>query len=198
MKGLLRSPFGVALSAAFLSVGVGAGQALPSKGAAAAEGEKTMALAISSKAFASGGPIPARHTCDGEDVSPELSWTEPPAGTRSFVLIVDDPDAPMGTWVHWVLYDLPAETRSLPEGLPKKETLDKPAGAKQGRNDFGRIGWGGPCPPAGKPHRYFFRLYALDRSLGLAAGATRPEVDRAMAGHVLAQAETYGTYARKR
>lgn len=156
-----------------------------------------MALTISSTAFQPGGTIPVRHTCDGEDVSPDLAWTDPPAGTRSFALIVDDPDAPAGTWVHWVLYDVPAEARSLASAVSKKETLAEPAGARQGRNDFGRIGWGGPCPPRGKPHRYFFRLYALDRLLELPPGATRAEVDRAMRGHVLARAEMHGTYARK-
>ncbi len=157
-----------------------------------------MALTISSTAFRAGEPIPARHTCDAEDVSPDLAWTDPPAGTGSFALVVDDPDAPAGTWVHWVLYDVPAEARSLPSGVPRKETLVQPAGARQGRNDFGRIGWGGPCPPPGKPHRYFFRLYALDRRLDLPPGATREELDRAMKGHVLARAEVHGTYARKR
>lgn len=174
------------------------GAVVAAGGAAPVEkGGGTMALTISSTAFPAGGTIPVRHTCDGEDVSPDLAWTEPPPGTRSFALIVDDPDAPVGTWVHWVLYDVPAGARSVPAAVPKTETLAEPAGAKQGRNDFGRIGWGGPCPPRGSRHRYFFRLYALDCLLELPPGATRGELDRAMRGHVLAQAEVHGTYARK-
>ena len=157
-----------------------------------------MAMTLSSPAFAAGTAIPARHTCDAEDLSPELRFTDPPANTKSLALIVDDPDAPVGNWVHWVLYDLPASHRSLPEGVPPDGTLKSPAGARQGRNDFGKLGWGGPCPPPGKPHRYFFRLYALDVPLGLEPGAKKADVERAMKGHVLGQAEIFGTYARKR
>lgn len=153
-----------------------------------------MSLQISSTAFSAGETIPKKFTCDGPDVSPRLAWTEPPAKTQSFTLIMDDPDAPVSTWVHWVLYDLPAATKELPEGVAKQEQL--PSGARQGRNDFGKIGYGGPCPPPGKPHRYFFKLYALDTKLNLQAGATKAGVEHAMKGHILAQAELIGRYGR--
>ncbi len=153
-----------------------------------------MTLHISSPAFSAGESIPKKFTCDGPDVSPQLKWNDPAANTRSIALIMDDPDAPVGTWVHWVLYDLPANTRELPEGIAKQEQLS--SGAQQGRNDFGKIGYGGPCPPPGKPHRYFFKLYALDTKLNLKAGASKADVERAMNGHILAQAELIGRYGR--
>ena len=153
-----------------------------------------MPLTLTSSAFPPGGTIPKKHTCDGPDVSPALNWTDPPAGTQSWALIMDDPDAPVGTWVHWVLYDLPAAARALPENVPKQEQL--PDGSRQGRNDFRRTGYGGPCPPAGPAHRYFFKLYALDVKLGLRAGATKADVERAMQGHILGQAELMGRYGR--
>lgn len=151
-----------------------------------------MAFQITATAFRDGSSIPKRFTCDGPDVSPALSWGDPPAGTRSLAIIADDPDAPAGTWVHWVLYDLPAETRKLPEGVAKDREL--PNGALQGRNDFGKIGYNGPCPPRGSEHRYFFKLYALDSKTGLKAGATKSELERAMKGHVLAQAQLVGKF----
>ncbi len=154
----------------------------------------TMPLQISSTAFSAGETIPKKFTCDGPDVSPQLKWNDPPANAQSLALIMDDPDAPAGTWVHWVLYDLPANTRELPEGIAKQEQL--PSGARQGRNDFGRIGYGGPCPPPGKPHRYFFKLYARDAKLGLKARATKADLERAMKGHILAQGELIGKYDR--
>ena len=153
-----------------------------------------MSLELYSRSFAAGGNIPQKYTCDGEDVSPELHWDEPPAGTKSFALIADDPDAPGGTWVHWVLFNLPAQTRSLPEGVPKMDSLEN--GAAHGRNDFRKIGYGGPCPPPGKPHRYFFKLYALDTTLNLKPGATKADVERAMQGHILGQGEWMGKYGR--
>ncbi len=153
-----------------------------------------MAPQISSPAFSAGEAIPRKFTCDGPDVSPRLKWNEPPAKTKSFALIMDDPDAPAGTWVHWVLYDLPAGTGELPEGVGKQEQLS--SGAWQGRNDFGKIGYGGPCPPAGKAHRYFFKLYALDTKLNLKSGATKADLERAMKGRILAQAELIGRYGR--
>jgi Raf kinase inhibitor-like YbhB/YbcL family protein len=153
-----------------------------------------MAPQISSPAFSAGEAIPRKFTCDGPDVSPRLKWNEPPANTKSFALIMDDPDAPAGTWVHWVLYDLPADTGELPEGVGKQEQLS--SGARQGRNDFGKIGYGGPCPPAGKAHRYFFKLYALDTKLNLKSGATKADLERAMKGRILAQAELIGRYGR--
>jgi hypothetical protein len=167
-------------------------------GAAAAQEKTTMPFTIKSQAFESSSAIPVRHTCDGEDVSPALSWTQPPPGTKAFALIVDDPDAPVGDWVHWLVFDLPATTLSLTEKMPADGDLKTPEGAKQGRNDFGRLGWGGPCPPPGKPHRYFFKLYALDAPIGLAAGASKSAIERAMQAHILGKAEMFGTYARRR
>jgi Raf kinase inhibitor-like YbhB/YbcL family protein len=149
---------------------------------------------LTSTAFSAGETIPKKFTCDGPDVSPKLSWNDPPAKTESFALIMDDPDAPAGTWVHWVLYDVPADAKELPEGVPKQEQLA--SGARQGRNDFGRIGYGGPCPPPGKPHRYFLKLYALDTKLNLKSGATKADLERAMKGHILAQADRIGRYGR--
>jgi hypothetical protein len=153
-----------------------------------------MAFAISSTAFPNGGDIPRRFTCDGADVSPELSWTEPPLGTQSFALIADDPDAPGGTWTHWVLYDLPATRSGLAEGVNKIDEL--PGGERQGRNDFRKIGYNGPCPPPGKPHRYFFKLFALKAKLDLKPGASRQEVEQALQSLVLGQAEWMGKYRR--
>jgi Raf kinase inhibitor-like YbhB/YbcL family protein len=149
---------------------------------------------IVSPAFSAGGTIPKKFTCDGPDDSPRLTWTDPPAKTQSLALIMDDPDAPVGTWVHWVIYDLPPNARELTESVAKQEQL--PSGARQGRNDFGKIGYGGPCPPPGNAHRYFFKLYALDVKLGLNAGARKSDVERAMEAHILAQAELVGRYGR--
>jgi Raf kinase inhibitor-like YbhB/YbcL family protein len=138
--------------------------------------------------------IPAKYTCSGAGLSPQLAWNAPQTRTSSFALIVTDPDAPRGTWVHWVLYNLPAETRALPEGLPALGQL--PDGALQGRNDFGEIGYGGPCPPPGPPHHYHFTLYALDAKLNLPVGAMRAQVEAAMQGHILAKGELVGSYQR--
>ena len=149
---------------------------------------------LSSAAFQTGATIPKRHTCDGQDISPSLYWTDPPAGTKSFALIADDPDAPGGTWVHWVLYDLPPDMRSLPESVPKTGELG--SGARQGRNNFPKIGYDGPCPPPGPAHRYFFKLYALDAKLGLKPGATKAEVEDAMKHHILGEARLVGLYRR--
>jgi Raf kinase inhibitor-like YbhB/YbcL family protein len=140
------------------------------------------------------GKIPRQFTCDGADASPHLSWTAPPPATKSLALLVTDPDAPAGTWVHWVLYDLSATARELPMGVQKVQNLGD--GTRQGRNDFGRIGYGGPCPPPGPAHRYFFRLYALDTQLNLSPGATRDQLEAAMQGHILAQAELVARYGR--
>src|SRR5260370_38163289 len=152
----------------------------------------SMALQVTSTAFSPGEMIPKKFTCDGPDISPQLAWNEAPGGTERFALIADDPGAPVGTWVRWVLYDLPASGRQLAEGVAKQEQL--PSGARQGRNDFGKIGYGGPCPPPGKPHRYFFKLYALDTNLGLKAGATKAHVEHAQKGHIPAQTELIGKY----
>ncbi len=149
---------------------------------------------LKSTAFSAGGDIPQKFSCDGEDVSPALTWSDPPAGTESMALIADDPDAPMGTWVHWVAYDLPAEARRLPERVARRNEIQ--GGGRQGVNDFPTIGYRGPCPPAGKPHRYFFKLYALDRKLNLKAGASKQDVEKAMQGHILGKAELVGRYQR--
>jgi hypothetical protein len=173
--------------------GIGEGWLLPAEGSQQ-KGERTMALELKTTAFSPGGTIPKKFTCDGPDLSPALSWSNPPAGVESFALLVDDPDAPVGTWVHWVLFDLPATARELPEGVSATEQLE--GGARQGRNDFRKIGYGGPCPPPGGPHRYYFRLYALNTKLNLKAGATKADVEKAMAGHIQAQAELMGRYGR--
>ncbi len=152
-----------------------------------------MAIEVTSTAFEEGGAIPVRYTCDGLDVSPPLSWSSPPEGTRSVTLIAEDPDAPSGTFAHWVIYNLPPDTRRLPEDVPNRRSL--PSGALQGTNGAGSIGYTGPCPPGGT-HRYFFELYALDTELDLGAGATREEVVGAMEGHVLAEGRLLGTYQR--
>jgi len=153
-----------------------------------------MAFSITTSSFQNGGNIPKKYTCEGADISPELHWSSPPPGTQSLALIADDPDAPVGTWTHWVLYDLPAQATSLPEGVPKMDELA--SGGRQGRNDFRKIGYGGPCPPAGKPHRYFFKLYALDKKMDLKSGAGKQELEQVMQGHILAQAEVMAKYQR--
>src|SRR5271157_5468073 len=154
------------------------------------QGGATMQIQLQSPDFTSGANIPRQFTCDAADISPALTWNDPPAGTQSFALIADDPDAPVGTWVHWVAYDLPASARQLPEGVPKTEAIA--GGGVQGQNDFRKTGYGGPCPPPGKPHRYYFKLYALDSKLSLKPGATKKVVEPAMEGHILAQAEVMG------
>ena len=166
--------------------------------ALAAAREEPMELSLTSNAFQDGGAIPTKHTCDGADASPALTWRGAPMGTAAFALIVDDPDAPAGTWVHWVLYDVPATVTATPENVAKVETPSELGGAMQGKNDFRRLGYGGPCPPPNAAHRYFFKLYALATKLGLKPGATKEDVERAMRGHVLATAQLMGRYARQR
>jgi len=153
-----------------------------------------MAFKLRTDAFPSGGEIPVQYTCSGADGSPELSWSGVPGGTQSLALIMDDPDAPGGTFTHWLLYNLDFQQTHLPENLPKAGA--GVAGSAQGRNDFGRLGYAGPCPPPGRPHRYFFRLYALDSKLNLRAGAARQEADLAMKGHILGETEWMGTFKR--
>jgi Raf kinase inhibitor-like YbhB/YbcL family protein len=153
-----------------------------------------MAFELTSTAFAEGATIPKQYTGDGRNASPPLRWGDPPAGTRSLALVCEDPDAPRGTFTHWVLFNLPAEARELSEGTPPQPSL--PGGAAQGTNDFRKVGYGGPAPPPGKPHRYFFKLYALDQSLELQPGATRPQLLAAVKGHVLGEAQLMGTYGR--
>lgn len=153
-----------------------------------------MSFEIRSNDFADGQTIPKKFTCGGEDVSPSLIWADPPPNTVSYVLIADDPDAPVGTWTHWLLWNIPADRHRLPQGIAKKSEL--PDGSLQGLNDFKKAGYNGPCPPPGKPHRYFFRLHALDRKLDLKAGSSRQQLEGAMQGLVLATAETMGRYGR--
>jgi len=158
-----------------------------------------MTLSLSSNAFPPAGEIPKEYTCDGEDVSPPLAWSGAPAGTKSFVLIVDDPDAPdpkapKTTWVHWVLYEIPASATALPRAATAKSL---PAGTREGVNDWKRTGYGGPCPPVGR-HRYFHKLYALDASLGNLDRPTKATLERAMQAHILAKAELVGTYQRSK
>jgi hypothetical protein len=152
-----------------------------------------MAMRIESSAFSEGGRIPRRYTCDGKDVSPPLSWSGTPEGAKSLALICDDPDAPGKTWVHWVVFNIPPAARQLPEGIAPGETIT--GGGNQGKNDFRKRGYGGPCPPGGT-HRYQFKLYALDADLALAAGATKAELEGAIEGHVLGQATLTGKYSR--
>jgi Raf kinase inhibitor-like YbhB/YbcL family protein len=149
-------------------------------------------MTLSSSAFKDGQPIPADYTCDGKNISPPLSWSGAPSETQSLLLVVDDPDAPSGLWTHWILLNLSTDTSQLAEDSAKS-----PPAGKQGTNDFKKTGYGGPCPPAGKAHRYFFRIFALDTTLTLPAGATRKDVDAAMAKHILAMGQLMGTYQRK-
>lgn len=149
---------------------------------------------LTTPTFPPGGRIPAPCTCDGENRSPCLQWSEIPVDTRSFAVICDDPDAPRKTWVHWILFNLPADAVEVKEGVPRTPVL--PSGARQGMNDGSEIGYAGPCPPRGGPHRYFFRLYALDCTLNLSPGVQRSDLDQAMRGHVLAEATVIGMYGR--
>jgi Raf kinase inhibitor-like YbhB/YbcL family protein len=151
-------------------------------------------MQVQSSAFSAGEPIPPQYTCDGDDLSPPLSWSEPPAGTQSLALTCDDPDAPGGTWDHWVLFNIPASVRSLPEGIPSDEVV---AGVgTHGSNSWKRIGYGGPCPPQGSTHRYEFKLYALDMALDLEPGASKRDLEKAMSGHILAAGQLTGRYGR--
>lgn len=151
-------------------------------------------LLLTSPAFKNGQTIPAEYTCDGKDISPPLQWSGPSTGTKSFALITDDPDAPGGTWVHWVIYNIPAGVRELEKGFPRDKKLSD--GTLQGMSDFQNIGYGGPCPPMGT-HRYFFKLYALDTVLALAPGATNKQLEQAMKGHILSEAHLMGPYRRQ-
>ncbi len=152
-------------------------------------------MRLFSPAFGNGEYVPVKYTCDGEDISPPLLFLEPPEDTRSFAILVDDPDAPGGVFTHWIIYDIPATFEGLPEDVPPVSELEY--GIKQGLNDFGRVGYGGPCPPPGNPHRYFFVIFALDvPSLGLPPGVEKAQFLEALEGHVLAQDELVGLYGR--
>lgn len=153
-----------------------------------------MELKVTSIAFKEGEMIPTQYSYDDRNASPPLAWSAPPADTKSLALICDDPDAPMGTWVHWVLFNLPAKTRDLPESVAPEKTLA--FGEKQGLNDYGEIGYGGPCPPSGT-HRYHFKLYALDTLLSLEAGATKAQLEKAMQGHILALGQLMGRFKKQ-
>ncbi len=180
-------------------VGVGVLALLAAIGGAARPGRAADALTLTSEAFANGAAIPVRHTCEGDDVSPPLAWSGAPAATKSFVLTVGDPDAPdpaapQGTWVHWVLFDVPAAATGLPAAAARASL---PAGTREGLNDWKTAGWRGPCPPVGR-HRYVFRLYALDTVLGDVAQPTKAAVEQAMRGHVVAETQLIGTYEKQR
>ena len=179
---------GVMLTAFLLSC-----LAVRAEAAGKQEGGEKMSIEVTSTAFENEGMIPARYTCDGADVSPPISLSGVPEGARSIALICDDPDAPAGTWVHWVVYDLSPDIKDLPEAVPPDKTVL--GGAKQGLNDFRKIGYGGPCPPGGT-HRYFFKVYALDAALNLKPGATKRELLQSMEGHVLAEGQLIGRYRR--
>lgn len=163
-----------------------------------AGGEDGVTFSLESEAFPSEAAIPSRYTCDGEDVSPGLSWSDVPSGTEAFALILDDPDAPGGTFTHWLLYNVPPDVSSLPEGVPNDADPQVAAGegTDQGLNDFGNLGYGGPCPPPGPAHRYNFILYALDETVDLDFGASRQQLLDAMRNHILGEARLAGTYAR--
>ncbi len=153
-----------------------------------------MPFTLTSTAFQEGGIIPKMHTCSGQDISPPLQWSVPPKGTRSFALIMDDPDAPTTTWVHWVIFNIPGQSSGLPEGVPHQNSF--PNGEQQGINDFSRTGYGGPCPPPGKPHRYYWKLYALDTILKLQPGVKKAEVLAACQSHILSETQLIGRFGR--
>ena len=155
----------------------------------------TFALEIKSEGFKQKGYIPDRYSCDAQDFSPSLSWSQVPQGTKSLAIVCDDPDAPFKIWVHWVIFNIPSDVSSLEENI-SKEKLNE-LSVVEGLNDFGRLGYNGPCPPAGKPHRYFFTLYALDTTLSLEEGVGKKELVEAMQGHILAETKVIGLYQRK-
>jgi Raf kinase inhibitor-like YbhB/YbcL family protein len=162
--------------------------------AAKVEGDKTMAITVTSSTFKEGGMIPAKYTCDGQNISPPLQWEGAPRGTKSFALISDDPDAPIGIWIHWVMWNIPAEANQLPEGIPQVKQLQD--GSIQGLNSYPRCGYSGPCPPSGT-HRYYFKIYALDAMLDLPASSTNKDLLKAMKEHILAEGSLMGKYQRR-
>ena len=179
-------------SLALLSCSTGP-KALPPEPPAKPTPNQKSEITLVSAAFKEGQPIPRQYTCDGVNISPPLEWSGAPKTAKTIAIIADDPDAPAGTWVHWVLYNLPAENIGLVENVPATETLK--AGGFQGKNDFGKIGYGGPCPPSGT-HRYFFKIYAVDTELPLKAGATKADLEKALEGHVVSKGQLMGTYSR--
>jgi hypothetical protein len=177
-----------------LLIMIAAGVVACAPGGAAIPDEGNITLSLSSPALQEGEDIPTDYTCDGQDMSPPLTWDEPPSETQSFALIMDDLDAPGGVFTHWVLFNIPADSRELQEAVPAESQLS--SGALQGKNSFGKTGYGGPCPPAGNPHQYQFTLYALDQLLDLHMGASKNEVFNAMQGHILGQGRLTATYQR--
>jgi Raf kinase inhibitor-like YbhB/YbcL family protein len=161
--------------------------------AATTKGEEKVTLKVTSTAFDEGGMISAKYTCDGENVSPPLAWSGVPEAAKSLALVADDPDAPGGTWTHWVIYEIPATEKGLAENVPARDTLD--GGARQGKNDFKKTGYGGPCPPSGT-HRYFFKLYALDAEPNLPPGVSKEQLLKAIDGHIVAEGQLMGRYQR--
>ncbi len=153
-------------------------------------------ISLTSTAFEDGGGIPYLYTCEGDDISPPLQWSGAPVSTRTYAMVCEDPDAPRGTWIHWVLYNLPSDAVELTKAVPTLPEL--PSGARHGRNTAGDLAYAGPCPPEGKPHRYFFRLYALDISLNLPPGATKAELEQAIDQHIVAQGTLMGTYEHRK
>lgn len=170
-------------------------QAVPQQTTATISISQEGTLKIYSSVFAAGQPIPGKYTCDGQNISVPLAWSDPPAGTKTFALIADDPDAPGRVFVHWVIFNIPASTRALPEGVKSEKVLAD--GSRQGNNSASRTGYMGPCPPSGV-HRYYFKLYALDTTLALDAGAAKEQLLNALQGHILAQSEVMGTYSRNK
>jgi Raf kinase inhibitor-like YbhB/YbcL family protein len=192
---MLRQLVALSLLATTALIGCSKSQPAPANVAAQPAQQPQTGMKVESAAFKEGQPIPRQYTCDGINISPPLEWSGVPKSAKTIAIVADDPDAPGGTWVHWVLYNLPAENIGLVENVPVNEELR--AGGFQGKNDFGKPGYGGPCPPSGT-HRYFFKVYALDTDLPLKAGATRADVDKAIQGHIVAQAQLMGTYQRGR
>ena len=195
---MIRSSLSVALLSVLSLLCVAGGcTGTEEKPAQKEEGKNEQAMVtiqVTSPVLKEGETIPARYTCEGDDLSPPLGWSQVPEGTKSLALICEDPDAPRGMWVHWVIYGLPPDSTSLPEAVPPDSVLA--SHAKQGENSWGRIGYGGPFPPRGKPHRYFFRLYALDGKLPVVAGLTKKALLNAVQGHILETAEFHGLYGR--
>ncbi|MDQ3818091.1 MAG: YbhB/YbcL family Raf kinase inhibitor-like protein [Acidobacteriota bacterium] len=157
-------------------------------------GGKKALIRVTSKAFQEGGMIPKQYTCDGPNISPPLAWSDVPEKTKSIALVAEDPDAPRGTWVHWVAFNIPQGTRELPENVPAQENIS--GGGRQGTNDFKKVGYGGPCPPSGGAHRYYFKLYALDAELTLDSSATKDQLLKAIDGHVLGEGQLMGKYQK--
>jgi Raf kinase inhibitor-like YbhB/YbcL family protein len=189
--GSIATQWGTALAFALIASGCSSGE----RGPTPEEEEVTLKFKVTSSAFTEPLRIPVKYTCDGENMSPPLKWSGVRQDAKSIALISDDPDAPVTTWVHWVLYGLPPDVTELAEGVPTTDVLA--SGARQGINDFKQVGYGGPCPSPGSPHRYFFKVYALDTEVGLDAGATKSDLLRAMKGHILAEGQLMGTYQRK-